>query len=39
LQTLKEIGGLLDIAILAENIRSNADFDIVRNIGLDGASR
>lgn len=39
LQTLKEIGGLLDIAILAENIRSDADFDIVRNIGLDGASR
>ena len=39
LQTLKEIGGLLDISILAENIRSDADFDIVRNIGLDGASR
>jgi EAL domain-containing protein (putative c-di-GMP-specific phosphodiesterase class I)/GGDEF domain-containing protein len=39
LQTLKEIGSLLDIAILAENIRTDADFDIVRNIGLDGASR
>lgn len=39
LQTLKEIGDLLDISVLAENIRSDADFDIVRNIGLDGASR
>ncbi|MEC4747387.1 LapD/MoxY N-terminal periplasmic domain-containing protein [Methylomicrobium sp. Wu6] len=39
LQTVKEIGDLLDISILAENIHSDIDFDIVKNIGLTGASR
>ncbi|MGJ0485443.1 MAG: bifunctional diguanylate cyclase/phosphodiesterase [Methylomicrobium sp.] len=39
LQTIKEMGDLLDISILAENIRSDIDFDTVKNLGLDGASR
>ncbi|EIC31233.1 MULTISPECIES: bifunctional diguanylate cyclase/phosphodiesterase [Methylomicrobium] len=39
LQTVKEIGELLDISILAENVRADVDFDIVKSIGLDGASR
>ncbi|MGR8941622.1 MAG: EAL domain-containing protein, partial [Gammaproteobacteria bacterium] len=39
LQTVKEIGDLLDITILAENIQSDTDFTIAKNIGLAGASR
>jgi EAL domain-containing protein (putative c-di-GMP-specific phosphodiesterase class I)/GGDEF domain-containing protein len=39
LQTVKEIGDLLDISILAENVRSDVDFDIIKDIGFDGASR
>jgi len=39
LQTVKEIGDLLDISILAENVLADTDFDIVKNIGLTGASR
>jgi EAL domain-containing protein (putative c-di-GMP-specific phosphodiesterase class I)/GGDEF domain-containing protein len=39
LQTVKDIGELLDISILAENVRSDVDFDIIKHIGLDGASR
>lgn len=39
LQTVKQIGDLLDISILAENIHSNIDFDIIRKIGFAGASR
>lgn len=39
LQTIKEMGDLLDISILAENIRSDIDLDTVKNLGFDGASR
>jgi len=39
LQTVKEIGDLLEISILAENTHSDSDFAIVKEIGLTGASR
>jgi EAL domain-containing protein (putative c-di-GMP-specific phosphodiesterase class I) len=38
-EAMKEVGELLDIVILAENVQSKSDFDIVREIGLPGASR
>jgi EAL domain-containing protein (putative c-di-GMP-specific phosphodiesterase class I) len=38
-ETMKEVGELLDIVIIAENVQSKSDLDIVREIGLPGASR
>lgn len=38
-EAMKEVGELLDIIIIAENVQSKSDFDIVREIGLPGASR
>jgi EAL domain-containing protein (putative c-di-GMP-specific phosphodiesterase class I)/GGDEF domain-containing protein len=38
-EAMKEVGELLDIVILAENVHSAGDFDIIREIGLSGSSR
>ncbi len=38
-ETIKSIGDLLDISILAENIISNEDYDRIKSIGIVGASR
>ncbi|CAK0751465.1 EAL domain-containing protein [Gammaproteobacteria bacterium] len=37
-KAMKELGELLDIAIIAEDVRNERDLDIVREIGLLGAS-
>ena len=39
LQAVKETGDLLEISILAENIKSDTDFTLAKIIGLAGASR
>ncbi|WP_295389119.1 LapD/MoxY N-terminal periplasmic domain-containing protein [uncultured Thiodictyon sp.] len=38
-ETMKEVGELLEIGILAENVQGESDFSAVKNIGLAGASR
>lgn len=38
-ETMKEIGDLLDIGILAENINSDEDYRCIRKIGITGVSR
>jgi len=38
-ETMQEIGALLDISILAENIHSDSDFVCIKAIGISGASR
>lgn len=38
-QTMHEAGELLEIAILAEEVREEDDFRVIRDIGLAGASR
>jgi len=38
-KAVKEMGDLLDISILAEAVESDSDYEAVREIGLDGASR
>ena len=38
-QTMQEAGELLEIAILAEEVREEDDFRVIRDIGLAGASR
>lgn len=38
-EAMKEVGELLDIVIIAENVQSKSDFDIIKEIGLPGASR
>lgn len=37
-EAIKELGDLLDIFIFAENVHMKTDFDIVKEIGLGGAS-
>lgn len=39
LQTVKEVGDLLDIEVLAENVQDDSDFKLIEKIGLAGASR
>jgi len=39
IETMQGIGELLDIRILAENIRSEEDYKVIKSIGLEGASR
>ncbi len=38
-EAMKELGDLLDIRVVAEAVESDIDFDAVRQIGLDAASR
>lgn len=38
-QTMQEISTLLDIAILAENVASDRDYQALKTIGIVGASR
>jgi len=38
-ETMKGIGDLLDISILAENVNSDEDFSCIRKIGIAGVSR
>jgi EAL domain-containing protein (putative c-di-GMP-specific phosphodiesterase class I)/GGDEF domain-containing protein len=38
-ETLKEVGALLEIAIIAEQVQGESDFAVVKEIGLAGASR
>jgi len=38
-QTIQEISTLLDIAILAENVKSDRDYQALKTIGIVGASR
>lgn len=38
-ETIKDVGDLLDICILAENIVSESDYSVIKEIGLTGASR
>lgn len=37
-EAIRQVGDLLDIVIVAENVQSRSDFEIVREIGLLGAS-
>lgn len=39
IETMQGIGGLLDIKILAESVESDKDFDVIKAIGIKGASR
>jgi len=38
-ETMNDIGDLLDISILAENVGSDDDFNCIKKIGIAGASR
>jgi len=38
-ETMKEVGDLLDITILAENIQADEDLALIKEIGITGASR
>ena len=38
-ETMQEIGELLDISILAENVHAESDFECIKEIGISGASR
>ena len=38
-ETMKEVGDLLDITVLAENIQADEDFALIKEIGITGASR
>ncbi|MBL4744662.1 MAG: EAL domain-containing protein [Cycloclasticus sp.] len=38
-RTMVEIGALLEIDVLAENIKSDADLDCMKDLGVTGASR
>lgn len=38
-ETLMDIGDLLDIGVLAENVQSEEDFACIKSIGITGASR
>jgi len=38
-ETMKGIGDLLDISIVAENVNSDEDFNCIRKIGITGVSR
>lgn len=38
-EAMKELGGLLDIRIIAEEVKSEQDFEVVKSIGIYGASR
>lgn len=38
-EAIHQVGDLLDIVIVAENVQSRSDLEIVREIGLPGASR
>ncbi|ORU94305.1 MAG: signal protein [Cycloclasticus sp. symbiont of Bathymodiolus heckerae] len=38
-RTIMEIGGLLDIEVLAENVQADVDFICLKEIGITGASR
>jgi len=38
-ETMKGIGDLLDISILAENVNSDEDYSCIRKIGITGVSR
>ena len=38
-ETMKEAGDLLEIAILAEDVRDDGDFAVIQELGLAGASR
>jgi len=38
-ETMKEVGDLLDITILAENIHADEDFALIKAIGITGTSR
>lgn len=38
-ETLLEIGEILDVGVLAENVRNEEDFNCIRSIGITGASR
>lgn len=39
IETLKDVGDLLDFAVLAENILSENDYSVLKTIGISGASR
>ena len=38
-ETMKEVGDLLDITLLVENIQSDEDFALIKDMGIPGASR
>ncbi len=38
-QAMLQMGVLMDIAILAENVKLDNDYDVLMQIGLTGASR
>lgn len=38
-ETMKEVGDLLDITLLVENIQSDEDFALIKDMGITGASR
>jgi EAL domain-containing protein (putative c-di-GMP-specific phosphodiesterase class I)/HAMP domain-containing protein len=38
-ETMKEVSDLLDVKVIAENVKSDADFATIREIGIYGASR
>jgi EAL domain-containing protein (putative c-di-GMP-specific phosphodiesterase class I)/GGDEF domain-containing protein len=38
-ETMKEVGDLLDITVLAENVQADEDFALIKTIGITGASR
>jgi len=38
-ETMKDVSDLLDVKVIAENVKSDADFATIREIGIYGASR